>query len=37
MALVESVDAIVAEMHEDGTLTEMSKKWYDGLDLTVQQ
>jgi polar amino acid transport system substrate-binding protein len=37
MALVEAVDAIVAEMHEDGTLTEMSKKWYDGLDLTVQQ
>jgi polar amino acid transport system substrate-binding protein len=36
-ALVEAVDGIVAEMHEDGTLTEMSKQWYDGLDLTVQQ
>ena len=26
---------IVGEMHDDGTLTEMSKKWYDGMDLTV--
>jgi hypothetical protein len=23
-------------MHADGTLTELSKKWYNGLDLTVQ-
>ncbi len=36
-ALVEAVDQIVAEMHSDGTLSEMSKKWYNGLDLTVQQ
>jgi hypothetical protein len=21
-------------MHADGTLTELSKKWYDGLDVT---
>jgi polar amino acid transport system substrate-binding protein len=34
---VEAVDGIVAEMHDDGTLSEMSKEWYDGLDLTVQQ
>ncbi len=34
--LYEAVDAIVAEMHEDGTLTEMSEQWY-GLDLTTQQ
>jgi len=27
----------VAKMHEDGTLTEMSKKWYNGLDLTVKE
>jgi polar amino acid transport system substrate-binding protein len=32
-----AVDQIVGEMHDDGTLTEMSKKWYDGTDLTVQQ
>ena len=27
----------VAKMHEDGSLTAMSEKWYSGLDLTVQQ
>src|SRR4051794_6196282 len=32
-----AVDKIVGEMHDDGTLTELSKKWYDGTDLTVQQ
>lgn len=36
-SLMEAADAIVAEMHEDGTLTELSEKWYDGLDLTRQQ
>ncbi|HET6563180.1 MAG TPA: transporter substrate-binding domain-containing protein [Marmoricola sp.] len=36
-SLVDAVDGIVAEMHEDGTLSEMSKEWYGGLDLTVQQ
>jgi polar amino acid transport system substrate-binding protein len=36
-SLVEAVNQIVADMHDDGTLTEMSKKWYDGIDLTVQQ
>jgi polar amino acid transport system substrate-binding protein len=35
--LLEAVDGIVGDMHEDGTLTEFSKKWYDGTDLTVQQ
>jgi polar amino acid transport system substrate-binding protein len=34
-SLFEAVDAIVAEMHEDGTLTSLSEKWY-GLDLTTQ-
>ena len=29
-------DGIVAEMHEDGTLTAMSEEWY-GMDLTTQQ
>jgi polar amino acid transport system substrate-binding protein len=36
-SLYEAVDEIVAEMHEDGTLTEFSQKWYDGTDLTKQQ
>lgn len=36
-ALSEAVDAIVAEMHSDGTLSELSKKWYGGIDLSVQQ
>ncbi len=35
-SLYEAVDGIVKEMHEDGTLTAMSEKWY-GLDLTTQQ
>ena len=34
-SLYEAVDAIVAEMHEDGTLTALSEEWY-GLDLTTQ-
>ncbi len=33
-SLQEAVDQIVADMHEDGTLTELSKKWYDGIDVT---
>lgn len=36
-SLVDAVNEIVAEMHEDGTLTQMSEEWYDGIDLTVQQ
>jgi polar amino acid transport system substrate-binding protein len=32
-SLVAAVDAIVGEMHEDGTLSELSLMWY-GLDLT---
>ncbi len=35
--LADAVSKIVEDMHSDGTLTELSKKWYDGLDLTVQQ
>jgi polar amino acid transport system substrate-binding protein len=33
--LVAQVSAIVAAMHSDGTLSTLSKKWFDGLDLTV--
>ena len=36
-SFTDAVDTIVGEMHDDGTLTEFSKKWYDGTDLTVQQ
>jgi polar amino acid transport system substrate-binding protein len=35
-SLFEAVDKIVGEMHEDGTLTSLSEKWY-GTDLTTQQ
>jgi polar amino acid transport system substrate-binding protein len=35
-SLFNAVDAIVGEMHEDGTLTALSEKWY-GLDLTTQE
>ena len=35
-SLFEAVDGIVADMHEDGTLTALSDQWY-GLDLTAQQ
>ena len=34
--LVQEVSKIIKEMHEDGTLTELSKKWY-GIDLTKKQ
>jgi len=32
-----AVDKIVGEMHADGTLTTLSKKWYSGTDLSKQQ
>ena len=35
-SLYEAVDGIVADMHEDGTLSALSEEWY-GLDLTTQQ
>jgi polar amino acid transport system substrate-binding protein len=33
--LVEAVNTIVQDMHDDGTLTTMSEKWFDGIDLTT--
>jgi polar amino acid transport system substrate-binding protein len=33
-SLLEAVDRIVADMHADGTLTEFSEQWYDGIDVT---
>jgi polar amino acid transport system substrate-binding protein len=35
--LLDAVNGILGEMHDDGTLTQLSEKWYDGIDLTVQQ
>ena len=35
-SLVNAVNQIVQDMHADGTLTTMSKKWYNGIDLTTQ-
>jgi polar amino acid transport system substrate-binding protein len=34
--LVKEISKIVEEMHKDGTLTELSRKWY-GYDLTVKR
>ena len=34
-SLVQAIDEIITEMHADGTLTELSNKWY-GYDLTVR-
>jgi polar amino acid transport system substrate-binding protein len=31
------LDRIIGEMHQDGTLSELSKKWFEGLDLTTAQ
>jgi polar amino acid transport system substrate-binding protein len=36
-SLLTAVDEIVGAMHEDGTLTELSEKWYEGQDLTTQE
>ena len=33
-SLLSEVDQMVADMHADGTLTELSMKWYDGIDVT---
>ncbi|MGI8699931.1 MAG: hypothetical protein ACR2JU_01755 [Nocardioidaceae bacterium] len=31
-----AVNKIIGQMHDDGTLTKLSKKWYDGTDLSSQ-
>lgn len=33
---VSEVSRIIEEMHEDGTLTELSEEWYGGIDLTTR-
>lgn len=34
--LLKKLDEIVQNMHDDGTLTKISKKWQDGVDITVK-
>ncbi len=36
-SLVAAVDAIIGEMHDDGTLASFSETWYEGVDLTTQE
>ncbi len=36
-SLTAAVSKIVDEMHADGTLTELSNKWYEGIDYTTAQ
>ena len=35
--LLDEMSRIIEEMHQDGTLSELSKKWYEGTDLTKKQ
>jgi polar amino acid transport system substrate-binding protein len=35
-ALLAAISQIITDMHNDGTLTTLSQKWYDGRDLTVK-
>lgn len=34
--LLEKLNTILTELHEDGTMTEVSKKWHNGEDITVK-
>ena len=34
-SLADAVSQIVQDMHDDGTLSTLSKKWYSGVDWTV--
>jgi ABC-type amino acid transport substrate-binding protein len=36
-SLVAAVDAIIGQMHADGTLTALSEEWYEGTDLSRQE
>jgi polar amino acid transport system substrate-binding protein len=35
--LLDEISRTIEEMHQDGTLTELSEKWYDGTDLSEKQ
>ena len=34
--LLDKMNEILQEMHEDGTMKEISEKWFDGVDITVK-
>jgi polar amino acid transport system substrate-binding protein len=36
-ALNAELDRIIQEMHDDGSLTELSEQWFDGVDYTVTE
>lgn len=36
VTLMDKVNEILEEMHEDGTMREISEKWHDGMDITVR-
>ena len=36
-SLVEAVDGIIGDLHEDGSLTAMSEEWYEGIDYSSQE
>jgi ABC-type amino acid transport substrate-binding protein len=36
-SLVAAVDQIVGDMHADGTLSDLSDQWYEGIDYTVAE
>jgi ABC-type amino acid transport substrate-binding protein len=36
-SLVAAVDQIVGDMHADGTLSDLSNEWYDGIDYSVAE
>ena len=36
-SLVAAVDQIVGDMHADGTLSDLSDEWYDGIDYSVAE
>lgn len=35
--LNDELERIIGEMHQEGTLSELSKKWFEGLDLTIAE
>lgn len=35
-SLLDKINEILEEMHSDGTMTEISKEWHNGADITVK-
>lgn len=36
VTLLEKINEILEEMHEDGTMSAISEEWFDGIDITVK-